>query len=177
MMRRILLNNHTVSDVINICEVDNAAHFAGELFHRSFRATIPDFPLHYIAQYRGTNADANGATAPTVGYVHFTKTDDMYLCGGMCIDAPYYRHMQSTARSRIGHAGGIAEIMLRACFQDLTDRDAIFGYCGDTKAMRVDLRAGFVPTQYQYLIVHWKRQLSLERQQELIEIANAVGAF
>jgi hypothetical protein len=170
MMLRTLPNTHAVGDVINICEVDDAAPYAGELFHRSFRATIPDFPRHYIATYCGT-------TKQTVGYVHFTKTDDMYLCGGLCIDARYFRHMLQVERTRISDEGGIAEIMLRECFADLADCDAIFGHCGDTKAMRVCLRAGFVPTQYQYLIVHWKRPLTLERQQQLIEIANAVGAF
>jgi hypothetical protein len=170
---RVLAFASTVADVLSIAEVDDAAPCAGELFERAFRATIPDYPRHYIAQYRPTADHA----APVVGYVHFTPYEDVYLCGGMVIDARAYRTMRTQDRDRIGAAGGITEIMLRACFADLTDRPAIFGYCGDTKAMRVDLRAGFVPTLHPYLIVHWKHALTETAQQALIARAHAIGPF
>ena len=101
----------------------------------------------------------------------------MYLCGGLCIDARSYRRVDQSSRDRIAAAGGIAEILLRECFADLTDRDVIFGHCGDAKAKRVTLRAGFETTQHQYLIVHWKRDLTHERRQALIAVADAIGPF
>jgi hypothetical protein len=167
---RKLRSDDSVSDLLEIAEVDDASSLASELFLRSFNGVIPDFPRHYVAISRRP-------TRAVVGYVHFTQTPDVYLCGGLCIDARRYRQVEDADRLRIGNAGGVAEVLLKACFADLTDRDAIFGYVGDLKSIKVCLRAGFVPTQHQYLIVHWKKVLSAERKTELFEIANAVGLF
>ena len=169
-MYRKLPNNHSISDCLEIAEIDDAESFAGTLFKRSFNASIPDFPRHYIATYRAT-------TAKVVGYVHFTKAAEIYLGGGMCIDALYYRHMEPTHRRNIASSGGIAEVMLKECFADLNDRDAVFGYSGDLKAMKVDLRAGFEPTHHPFLIVHWQGTLTDARKNHLIAEAHAVGLF
>ena len=164
------LPNHAISDLLEIVEIDDAESFAGDLFKRLFNASIPDFPRHYIATYL---AD----TTMVAGYVHFTKAAEIYLCGGLCIDARLYRQMPATLRTRVGSDGGIAEVMLRECFSDLNDRDAIFGYCGDLKSMKVCLRAGFLPTQHPFLIVHWKKTLTVDRKNQLIAKAHAVGLF
>jgi hypothetical protein len=158
-----------IADVLTIAEVADAAPYAGALFQRAFHAAIPDYPRHYIATY--------ARHSEVVGYVHFTPYEDVYLCGGMVINAPAYRTMPADDRARLGAAGGIAEIMLRACFADLTDRPAIFGYCGDTKAMRVDLRAGFERTLHPLLIVHWKQAVDAPRKQALIDMVHRLGAF
>lgn len=169
-MYRRLPNNHSIGSFLEIAEVDDAETYAGTLFKRSFNASIPNFPRHYIATYCAT-------TTQVVGYVHFTKAEEMYLGGGMCIDALYYRRMEAAHRRGIAASGGIAEVMLKECFADLTDRDAIFGYSGDLKAMKVDLRAGFEPTQHPFLIVHWQKALTTARQNHLIAEAHAVGLF
>lgn len=164
------LPNHAISDVLEIVEVNDAAPFAADLFKRLFNAVIPDFPKHYIAIYRSDKTRI-------AGYVHFTQAAEMYLCGGLCIDARLYREMPSEDRARVASDGGIAEVMLRECFLDLNDRDAIFGYCGDLKSMKVCLRAGFQPTQHPFLIVHWKGTLTDQRKNHLIAEAHAVGLF
>jgi hypothetical protein len=170
---RVLTYSCNVSDLLEVIEVTTPPTPAATLFRKSFNAEIPQFPHHMLVRYIG----GNSSEPPIVGYVHFTATKDFYLCGGMCIDATAYKRMDATHRTRIGEAGGITEIMLRACFYDLTDKPAIFGYCGDVRAMKVDLRAGFVPTQHQYLIVHWKHEISDSRKAEFVEDAYAIGAF
>ncbi len=170
---RVLTYSCAVSDLLEVNEVRTPSPQAAALFKKSFNAEIPLFPHHIEVRYLGSNQNE----PPIVGYVHFTATKDAYLCGGMCIDATAYKRMDATHRARIGQAGGITEIMLRACFHDLTDKPAIFGYCGDVRAMKVDLRAGFVPTQHPYLIVHWKHEVSDSSKAELVAAAYAIGAF
>ncbi len=170
---RVLAYSCAVSDLLAVIEVTTPLEQAAALFTKSFNADIPQFPHHMVVRYLG----GNDVAPPIVGYVHFTATKEAYLCGGMCIDATAYKRMDATHRKRIGEAGGITEIMLRACFHDLTDKPAIFGYCGDVRAMKVDLRAGFEPTQHPYLIVHWKHALSDSRKAALVADAYAIGAF
>ena len=170
---RVLTYSCAVSDLLEVIEMVAPPAPAAVLFRKSFNAEIPQFPHHMLVRYIGGNHEE----PPIVGYVHFTATKDFYLCGGMCIDATAYKRMATTHRTRIGEAGGITEIMLRACFHDLSDKPAIFGYCGDVRAMKVDLRAGFVPTQHPYLIVHWKHEISDSSKAELVAAAYAIGAF
>ena len=170
---RVLTYSCAVSDLLEVIEVSTPPAAAAALFRKSFNSEIPQFPHHMLVRFIGGNHEE----PPIVGYVHFTATKDFYLCGGMCIDATAYKRMDATHRTRIGEAGGITEIMLRACFHDLSDKPAIFGYCGDARAMKVDLRAGFVPTQHPYLIVHWKHEISESKKALLIADAYAMGAF
>lgn len=155
----------------DIAEVDDAGAAAGELFRRSFRGAPPDFPRHYVARV------ALDGTSRTIGYVHMTPTDGIYLCGGMCMDERVYRRLAAGRRATLKAIGGIAEQMLRYVFADCSDGRAIFGYVGDRRAERVDLRAGFRHTGYKHLIVYWPRPLPESEQRTLIEKAAAIGPF
>jgi hypothetical protein len=169
-MMRVLDYQSGIADILQISEVPALDDACKDLFRRLFNAPAPDTPRHFVAHY-GPSFDI------VAGYVHFTPFDDVYLGGGMGLDARLYRQMSKEHRQRISDAGGIIEVLLRASFIELADKDAVFGYCGDTKAMRVDLRAGFVPTEYPHLIVFWPRTLTRDRQAELIGKAHAVGPF
>ena len=57
------------------------------------------------------------------------------------------------------------------------EKRGLFGYCGDTKAMNVDLRAGFERTDHPYLIVRWQQPLSAEAMRAQLQAAKALGPF
>ena len=71
----------------------------------------------------------------------------------------------------------MAEQMLRHTFAELAEAKAIFGYVGDKRAERVDLRAGFEHTGLPSLIVHWPRRLPRRERQALIERVARIGPF
>jgi hypothetical protein len=67
--------------------------------------------------------------------------------------------------------------MMEAAASQLHDCAAWFGYCGDQKAMRVNLRVGYTRTRYPNLIVRWFTELSDESKLRLIDSAAAIGPF
>jgi hypothetical protein len=166
---RALDYRHVADDLLSVVEVDQPSSTVREMFSRLFNASVPDFPRHFEARYLPAQT--------SVGYVHFTALDDVYLCGGLCLDTRAYKQMPASDRARIGQAGGIAEIMLRACFSDLTDKQAVFGYCGDLKALRVDLRAGFQKLDHPYLLVRWTREMTEGMKASLTESVHRLGPF
>jgi hypothetical protein len=95
----------------------------------------------------------------------------------MCIDDRVLRRLPPDQRIKLKAAGGIAEQMLRYTFADLADASAIFGYVGDKRAERVDLRAGFQHTGIKHLIVFWPGQLSESEQRVLVDRVAKVGPF
>ena len=74
-------------------------------------------------------------------------------------------------------AGGIGEIILRDTFARLTDRLAIFGYCGDPRQWQHDLNVGFVPAGPPRMLVHWNHEVPAVEQARLIERVAALGPF
>lgn len=154
-----------------VVEIDNVEEYAGNLFRRCFRAPPPTTPRHYVAR-----VDINGEER-TIGYIHFSPLDDYYLGGGMCIDDRTFRRLPSNRRAKLRDAGGIAEQMLRYATADLAHAKAIFGYVGDKRAERVDLRAGFELTQVKHLIVFWPQPLSQSERLHAIERVGQVGPF
>ena len=155
----------------SVDEVDDVEAHAGDLFRRSFRADPPKTPRHYVAR-----VELDGGQR-TIGYVHHERLDDVYLCGGMCMDERTYRRLPAGRRTALKEAGGVAEQMLRYTFAELAAAKAIFGYVGDKRAERVDLRAGFEHTGLRYLIVHWPRRLPRSERQALIERVAKLGPF
>ena len=73
--------------------------------------------------------------------------------------------------------GGIAQIVMETAAMQLTDCVAWFGYCGDAKALRVDLRAGYVQIGHPYLIVKWMRTLPDPLKQAWIDDVTRIGPF
>ena len=68
-------------------------------------------------------------------------------------------------------------MMMDEAAKRLDDCTAWFGYCGDGRALAVDLRAGYEETDSKYVIVKWFRRPSPEEQRKLIEKIVAIGPF
>ncbi|MEE9412657.1 MAG: hypothetical protein V3V22_06345 [Methylococcales bacterium] len=167
--------NHTqLSEFLQVTEVDNAELFITALFQRKFHCLPPDFQRHFIAFYK---PDPKSSQVIPVGYVHQTPYLDCYLCGGLVIDDRIYRTMPNKQRQIIRQTGGIAELLLLYSFSKLTDTKAIWGYVGDTKAEKVDLRVGFVHTTIKPIMVCWKQDLSQQEKDALLEQILAIGPF
>jgi hypothetical protein len=156
---------------ITIEEVDDAAPLAGALFQRKFGHPIPDYPRHFVAFHH-----APGQPRSVVGYVHYLAHDDVYLCGGMCVDNLAYRRMNTAEMSALREAGSLAEFLLRQSFDMLGPCAAIFGSVGDATARNVDLRAGFIDTGEPHLMVVW-RDAAPENRAALVAKVKALGGF
>jgi hypothetical protein len=159
-------------DILCVQEVADAEFFAGELFRRKFHVQPPDFPLHFVSFYRATPFDLR-----VIGYVHYSQFEDSYLCGGLVIDDRLYRRMPGAHREAIRSGGGIAEHLLKVTFARLGHAAAIWGYVGDTRAERVDLRAGFRRTEHPYVMVCWMRDLSETDKRARMARVVALGPF
>src|SRR5487761_1943224 len=94
----------------SIVEVPDAEPMAGELFRRSFNDYPPDVPHHYVAR---VSLDGEQRT---IGYVHMRPLEDMFLCGGMCMDDRVFRHLPHERRAALKAVGGVAEQLLRHAF-------------------------------------------------------------
>ncbi len=160
-----------LSTWLRLHEIRDAEALAGELFRHCFKQPVPDHPRHYIA-----SADILGIER-TIAYAHFTPLRNLYLCGGLCIDDRAYRRLPAESRSALKAAGGIAEQLLRHSFHDLRDADAIFGYVGDIRAERIDLRVGFRHTGFPHLIVYWPKPLSIWRKFRMVLEVQKLGPF
>lgn len=161
-----------IDDHLQVVELPDAA-VAADLFRHRYRAEPPDFPHHVVAFER----TATGPGAPLC-YVHFTAHGDILLGGGACVDNRRLRHLSVEARAAIRAAGGLYRHTLdwsvrhfAPCF------GAIFGYCGDVLAERVDLAAGFERTSHRHLLVQFTRELDAATRARLIAEAHAVGPF
>jgi len=158
---------------LTIEEVDDAATLAGDLFRRTFAHPFPDFPRHFVAFAR----TADGSSR-VVGYIHYSAWETVgWLCGGLCVDRDAYALVAPADAAAWKRAGGIGEIILRDTFARLTDRIAIFGYCGDARQWEHDLNVGFVPAGPPRLLVHWNRPVEAPEQARLIERVAALGPF
>jgi hypothetical protein len=166
------IDAHDVRDIVRVEETQDAEFFAGDLFRRRFRQTPPAMPRHFVTFYR----EGRTRYLP-LGYVHYTKFEDSYLCGGLVIDERLYRRLPSAHRRLIRRAGGVAEIMLRETFARLAPAPAIFGYVGDKQAEAVDLRVGFCRTDHRYVMVAWQRKLPDDEKAARLARVIAVGPF
>ena len=175
-----------LADSLRIFSSGNAAALAGDLFRESFGA---DFPVprddaglsiptppgnwrQYVAIYRWPDGREEA-----VGFCNWIKYRDVYLEGGMCVSRTFYRRMPREHFRECQTRGGVAQMMMAAAARELGDCSAWFGYCGDAKALAVDLRAGYVTTQYPYLIVKWFRELPTAEREALVASIAAIGPF
>ncbi|WP_223786640.1 hypothetical protein [Marinicella meishanensis] len=157
---------------IEVMEVEDAEPLAGALFQRAFGDSIPNFPRHFILSASGSDARHS-----TLGYVHFTRHQDMYLGGGMCVDPQALRRLPKTCRQQLNEQGGVAFCLLSQAVKRLDDAPAVFGHVGHQGAYKIDLAVGFEPTQFPHLIVYWQQPLSQAAQQDIIQRAHEVGPF
>ena len=157
---------------ISLLEVDNAEPLAGDLFKRSFKHKIPNFPRHFVLL---VNNDKDQVL--TLGYVHFIQHQNMYMGGGMCVDNQALRQLPKSLRLELNDQGGVAFYMLSEAVKKLKDCDAVFGYVGHKAAYKIDLAVGFEQTQHQHLIVYWNNKLDQKQQQNAIQTAHEFGPF
>jgi len=162
----------TLEPHIVVEEVADGGRVANALFRLRYRADAPDFPHHVIAFWN------YGAQKIPLCYIHFTAQGDVLLGGGACVDNRALRRLPAELRDAIRAAGGLYKYTLAWSVRHFAPLfPAIFGYCGDVLAERTDLAVGFGKTQYPRLLVYFTRDLDDSTQRELIEQANAVGAF
>lgn len=174
-------------DSLRIFDAGNAKPYAAELFAECFGgAAFPEprdgaglsVPTptenwrQYVAVYRWPDGREE-----TVGFTNWIKFDEVYLGGGMCVRKNFYRRLSRDHFRECRAAGGVAQMILEASARSLTDCKALFGYCGDAKAMAVDLRAGFTPTAYSHVIVKWPRPLPEAEAKALIDAVARIGPF
>ena len=95
----------------------------------------------------------------------------------MCVRKSFYRRLPREQFRECNAAGGVAQLMMEQAARELTDCKAWFGFCGDAKAMAVDLRVGYVPTEHRFLIVKWFRDLPEAERRELVRSIAAIGPF
>lgn len=168
------MDSSPLPDWLSLSEVDDGRFFAGALFQRKFAAPPPDIGHHLVAIYRGEDGRMQ-----TAGYVHFMEFGDIILVGGGCTDGEVIRGMPEAHRDRIRELDGLLFHLLRYGFARFADRcEAYFGHCGDARAEAVDLKAGFIKTGHEHLLVHWHRQGQHEvLRRALVAKALAIGAF
>lgn len=159
----------------DVREVDDGRAVAGALFQRRYREEVPDFPHHVVGFWR----DSNGREHPAC-YIHFTPHHggEILLGGGACTDNRLLRRLPAEQRATMRAAGGVyAYTLTRAVGLFASRYSAIFGYCGDVLANRVDLSVGFVPTGHPHLLVYFTQSIDEASRARLIAQAHAVGPF
>ena len=174
------------TEALNVFETKEAARYAGALFQESFNSTFP-VPVAYRIldtqiqlgdwrQYVAIYTWPDG-TKECVGFCNWIKYKEAYLGGGLVVQKNFYRRLSKAEFTECSGRGGIAQIVMETAHSQLTDCDAHFGYCGDLKALRVDLRAGYVPTDHPHLLVKWMRALPERSKQEWINDVTRIGPF
>ncbi|MFT3820582.1 MAG: hypothetical protein QM750_23695 [Rubrivivax sp.] len=138
---------------LRVIEVDDAEPVAGALFERTFRATIPRVPRHFVLLL-----EADGAAPVTLGYVHQTPFEGgvAHLSGGLIADAWQFRRLSGQAQAAIRERGGIAEWLMRDSIRLCQPCKAFYACIGDAKSRTVNERVGFRRAEgaHQYLFVN-----------------------
>ena len=176
----------TLDESLRIFDAGNAERYAAELFRECFDAPFPvprddcGLPIptpprnwrQYVALYRWPDGREEA-----IGFCNWIRYGDVYLEGGMCVRENAYRRMPREHFRALRERGGIAQMMMETAARELNDAAAWFGFCGDAKAMAVDLRAGYVPTRHPHLIVKWFRDLPEPERGALVESIARIGPF
>ena len=111
-------------------------------------------------------------------YIHFRPRGELLLGGGAVVDNTLLRTMQRATRERIRASGGLYRMSLTWALQQFRQRYlAVFGYCGDRLAERVDRAAGFVDTGHPRLLVYWLQDCDATSRQRLVASAHSAGPF
>lgn len=154
-------------------EVDNSEFFVGELFRRTFGDPPPTAGHHFVAF--GRDADCKPVV---LGYTNFQRWQTVALGGGAITDARALRRLSRADRERIASDGGVYfQLLSYATGRLLGQYEALFGYCGNTLAEAIDLRAGFCKTRHRHLLVLFAPSANAERQDAMIDAVAALGPF
>jgi hypothetical protein len=171
---------------LKVFESKDAVHYAGALFRESF---AQDFPVPHAfriletpigpedwRQYVAVYTWPDGAEE-CVGFCNWIKYKDVYLEGGLAVRKNFYRRLDKAEFAECSKLGGVAQIIMETAFSEQTDSVASFGYCGDLKALRVDLRAGYTQIDHPYLIVKWMQPLDDSTKRQWIDDVARIGPF
>lgn len=162
-----------ITRFVDVAVIDDGKALADPVFLRRYKVEAPDFPFHVLVFAR--HGEQRGAV---LGYIHFTAAGDFLLGGGACVDDRELRRLSPRAREAIREAGGLYRHALAWSVAHFSSRyKAVFGYCGDPLAERVDLSVGFAKTAHRHLLVHFTQSLDRGEQDRLIAEAHAVGPF
>ena len=108
---------------------------------------------------------------------HAHKNPRPYLVGGLCVKADCYRRLPQSHFADCKVQGGVAQIMLDTAAKVLADGMALVGYCGDARARKVGLRAGYIPTRYPFLIIKALARLDQRVFDATLDDVARIGAF
>ncbi len=165
--------NSNLLKIINPVVVDDSHYFVKDLFQKKFGCAPPKQGIHLIGFYK--NKDGYYLPASYICLTPFKKT---LLVGGVMTDGRVIKQMSDEEKQIITECGGIYLNLLKYTFERFAqDCDAFFGYCNNPRALEVDLAAGFVETEYQYLLVNFHKPLSAWRKKKLFKIVNKLGPF
>lgn len=157
---------------IVVREVEDGGRIANAMFRRCHGEDAPDYPHHVIAFW------CDGGREVPLCYINFLAKGELLLGGGACVDKAAMRELPADLRALIRAAGGLYQYSLAWAVNHFAAHyPAVFGYCGDGLAERVDLAAGFHKTRHPKLLVYWTRPLAEAEQKRLVDAANAVGPF
>jgi hypothetical protein len=176
----------TFNQSLQVFESKDAASYAGALFQDSFNSAFP-VPVSYrildteisVQDWRQNVAIYTwpDGTEECVGFCNWIRYKDVYLEGGLAVKKNFYRRLARPHFAECTARGGIAQIVMETAATELTDCVAWFGYCGDPKALRVDLRVGYVQLAHPYLMVKWMRELPAPEKQAWIDDVERIGPF
>jgi hypothetical protein len=162
----------SVEDFIRVEATDAVPDAAQALFRRKYGRDIPDFPHHVVAYLCSAEA------LQPLCYVHFTDCGDILLGGGACSDDRLMRRMSEPQRADVRAAGGLYQYALSWSVRHFAPHfEAIFGYCGDALAERVDRAVGFESTPHEHLLVYWTRPSDARKRRWMIEKAHSFAPF
>ncbi len=164
----------------------DAASIASDLFQSAFNSAFPlphackvlDIEIttqdwyQYVALYTWPDGSEE-----CVGFCNWIKYRNTYLEGGLAVKKDFYRSLPKSEFARFNERGGVAQIIMETAAAQLDDCVAWFGYCGDAKALKVDLRVGFVQLEHPYLIVKWIKDLPDADKVALIDEITRIGEF
>lgn len=156
---------------LSIVEVGNATRLAGDLFKRTFGATIPTSPRHFII------VRTDDRSNPALGYVHYARCGSGYLAGGLVVDAMRFRQLDAATAEAVRAQGGFGEWLMRATCESFDDADAVFALIGDRRSVALNTRVGFEKTPHPHLYVLWKRSSNQRQKVKLVDRVLAVGPF
>lgn len=141
------------------------------LFERRFGDPLPDFPHHVVAR-------ADALDSAPLAYIHFTAHGRALLGGGACVDSRALKRLDRATRAALKREGGAYAATLRWAIANFSGScDAVFGYCGDALAERVDLAVGFEKTGHPRVLVKWNRDIAPDDADRLLAEIVALGAF
>ena len=171
---------------LRIIDLPNARGCAEDLFRECFAAPFPiprdncGLPIptppeawhQFVARYRWPDGNEE-----TVGFCNWIRHGDVYLEGGMCVRGNFYRRIPREHFRQCQSEGGLAQMMMAEAEKSLDDCVAWFGYCGDRKALAVDIRAGYSATDHKFLIVKWFANIPEPDRKKLIDSIASIGPF